>query len=246
MDPRYPKVGFAANTATLILLISILFSAFLPFVTEKGWGLAETVLAVTTVVTIGISWWAKRENVTPVVHSHGDSESQYQALEDLPTMVSLEDNEDLVNPNTAAVIASILGESSYQEDASVKGAIETLSTGDIGKSSAEAVAMNKSIIDSDVRESIDLTHGSEPAISDTSIPEIPDIPDEQSSYAKFDMRGFQTHGIPSIPLPNIDDDKQQNVEIDLPEMLDLDDLFEDDKEESNLPPLDLPELPDFE
>ena len=43
-------------------------------------------------VTIGISWWAKRENVTPVVHSHGDSESQYQALEDLPTMVSLEDN----------------------------------------------------------------------------------------------------------------------------------------------------------
>lgn len=245
MDPRYPKVGFAANTATLILLISILLSAFLPFVTEKGWGLVETVLAVTSVVTIGISWWAKKENVTPVVHSQGDSESQYQALEDLPTMVSLEDNEDFVNPNTAAVIASIIGESSYQEDSSVKGAIETLSTGDIGKSSAEAVAMNKSIIDSDVKESIDLGHDSETEIMDTSIPKIPDIPDEQSGYAKFDMRGFQTHGIPSIPLPNIEDDKQQTVEIEPPEMLDLDDLFEDE-DESTLPPLDLPELPDFE
>ena len=214
MDPRHPNIAFAANTGALIAFISLLFSAFLPVGTPIGWALAETILAILIPIFVAVSWWAKLEHDTPVVHEHGTSTAQYEAMEDLPTMVSSMNLGGSVNSNTAAVIESIVGTQTSQDASVVSSAIGTLSSGEIGQSSAQAASQNT------------VQH----AVVNTE---------------KFNARGFQTSGTTSVPLPKVDlvEEPTLPVMLDLPEMPDLDDLLQDEKDEP--PALELPYLPDF-
>ena len=222
MDPRHPTVAFAANTVALVLGVGILISVFLPVGTPTGWGIIETILALLVTTSFAVSWWAKKEHTVLVVHAHGSSSEQYEAMEDLPTMVNLDSAADSVNPNTAAVIASIVGSTSTQEETAVSNAIDTLSSGEIGASAAAAVAHN-------------------------------DVDHTKVNLETFDVRGFQTQGAESIPLPGIEELETPltpKLELpdtpsimDLPEMPDLDSLLNDDVEPTVIPPLDLPDLP---
>ena len=214
MDPRHPNIAFAANTGALIAFISLLFSAFLPIGTPRGWALAETILAIMVPIFVAVSWWAKLEHDTPVVHAHGTSTAQYEAMEDLPTMVSSMNSGGSVNSNTAAVLESIIGTQTSQDASVVSGAIGTLSSGEIGQSSAQAASQ----------------HTVQNAVVNTE---------------NFDSRGFQTSGTANVPLPKMDlvEEPVLPSMVDLPEMPDLDDLLQDEKEKT--PALDLPELPDF-
>ena len=240
MDPRYPNVAFAANTCALVLGIGLLFSLFLPVGTPTGWAIVETILAVLIVGSWGLSYWAKRENEIPVVHAHGTSMDQYEAMEDLPTMVNLDNNQELVNPNTAAVIASIIGTESTQEDTAVSNAINTLTSGEIGASSAAAVVHND----------IDHTKVNVDNIESNPLPSAAvhnDVDHTKVNVENFDSRGFQTQGIASIPLPEVPalELPELPAMADLPEMLDLEDLLNEDAVAAAPAPLDLPELPDF-
>ena len=136
MDPRHPNIAFAANTVALIAFVALLFSLFLPIGTPRGWGNIETGLLAMVPLSLALSWWARREHDVPVVHEHGSSAAQYEAMEDLPTMVSLDAAQDSVNPNTAAVIESIIGSQATQDESAVDNAISALSKGQIGQSSA--------------------------------------------------------------------------------------------------------------
>ena len=216
MDPRHPKIAFAANTGALLVFVALLFSVFLPIGTPKGWALAETILAILVPVFLGVSWWARREHSVPIVHEHGSAAAQYEAMEDLPTMVSSVNTQSGVNTNTAAVIESIIGKQTTQDVSVVSDAIGTLSSGEIGKSSAE--------------------------IAQGNLRQVP-----EATNQNFDSRGFQTEGIASIPLPKSTVEPVTDVPVmaELPKMLDLDDLLGDDDSENSMPPLDLPELPDF-
>jgi hypothetical protein len=216
MDPRHPTVAFAANTSALVLGVGLIFSAFLPIGTPTGWKLVETILAILVAVSLAVSWWAKKEHVVPVVHAHGSSSEQYEAMEDLPTMVNLDSNHESVNPNTAAVIASIIGGTSTQEETAVANAIDTLSSGEIGASAAAAVAHNE--------------------VDHTKV-----------NIDTFDVRGFQTQGVDTVPLPSVAELELPELPspVDLPEMPDLEDLLTEDAIANVPPPLDLPELPDF-
>jgi len=216
MDPRHPTVAFAANTSALVLGVGLIFSAFLPIGTPTGWKLVETILAILVAASLAVSWWAKKEHVVPVVHAHGSSSEQYEAMEDLPTMVNLDSNHESVNPNTAAVIASIIGGTSTQEETAVANAIDTLSSGEIGASAAAAVAHNE--------------------VDHTKV-----------NIDTFDVRGFQTQGVDTVPLPSVAELELPELPpaVDLPEMPDLEDLLTEDDIANVPPPLDLPELPDF-
>ncbi len=216
MDPRHPKLVFAANTVALVLTIGLLVSAFLPIGTPRGWGQPETILTILTVACFAISWWAKKEHDIPVVHMHGGSFDQYEAMEDLPTMVSLDNANDLVNPNTAAVIASIIGTESTQQVSAVANAIDTLSSGEIGESAAAAIAHN------------DVDHAK--------------VHLETADSRVFQTTGIVSVPLPSMPALELPD---LPAVADLPEMPDLDDLLNEDENQSAPPPLDLPELPDF-
>ena len=216
MDPRHPNVAFAANTCALVLGIGLLFSLFLPVGTPTGWAMVETILVVLIVASWGLSYWAKRENEIPVVHAHGTSMDQYEAMEDLPTMVNLDSDQDLVNPNTAAVIASKIGTESTQEDTAVSNAINTLTSGEIGVSSAAAVVHN------------DIDHTK--------------VNVDNFDSRGFQTQGIDSIPLPIVPALELPD---LPAMADLPEMPDLDDLLNEDAVAAAPAPLDLPELPDF-
>ena len=216
MDPRHPNVAFAANTGALLSFLGLPFSLFLPYGTPKGWGIAETVLLALIPFSLGLAWWARREHDVPVVHEHGSSASQYEAMEDLPTMVSLDGAQDAVNPNTAAVIESIIGSQTTQDESAVSNAINALSQGQIGQSSAAAVSNN------------DIEH------TKVSVSKF--------DSRGFQIDGIESIPLPEVAPLELPDVPPM---ADLPEMPDLDDLLDEDEVSAAPPPLDLPELPDF-
>ena len=216
MDPRHPNIAFAANTAALIAFVALLFSLFLPVGTPRGWGNIETGLLVLVPLTLALSWWARREHDVPVVHAHGSSAAQYEEMEGLPTMVSLDAAQDSVNPNTAAVIESIIGSQVTQEESAVDNAISALSKGQIGQSSAAAVSNNE----------VDRTK----------------VNVDKFDSRGFQVDGIESIPLPDVPTLELPD---VPVMADLPEMPDLDDLLNEDEASAAPPPLDLPELPDF-
>ena len=97
MDPRHPNIAFAANTAALIAFVALLFSLFLPIGTPRGWGDIETGLLVLVPLSLALSWWARREHDVPVVHEHGSSAAQYEAMEDESTINVCQLNKDRKN-----------------------------------------------------------------------------------------------------------------------------------------------------
>ena len=216
MDPRHPNIAFAANTVALIAFVALLFSLFLPIGTPRGWGNIETGLLAMVPLSLALSWWARREHDVPVVHEHGSSAAQYEAMEDLPTMVSLDAAQDSVNPNTAAVIESIIGSQATQDESAVDNAISALSKGQIGQSSAAAVSNN------------DVDHAK--------------VNLDKFDSRGFQIDGIESIPLPEVPpleLPDVP------LMADLPEMPDLDDLLNEDEASAAPPPLDLPDLPDF-
>ena len=216
MDPRHPNIAFAANTAALIAFVALLFSLFLPVGTPRGWGNIETGLLVLVPLSLALSWWARREHDVPVVHAHGSSAAQYEEMEGLPTMVSLDAAQDSVNPHTAAVIDSIIGSQVTQEESAVDNAISALSKGQIGQSSAAAVSNNE----------VDRTK----------------VNVDKFDSRGFQVDGIESIPLPDVPTLELPD---VPVMADLPEMPDLDDLLNEDEASAAPPPLDLPELPDF-
>ena len=216
MDPRHPNIAFAANTAALIAFVALLFSLFLPIGTPRGWGNIETGLLVFVPLSLALSWWARREHDVPVVHAHGSSAAQYEEMEGLPTMVSLDAAQDSVNPNTAAVIESIIGSQVTQDESAVDNAINTLSKGQIGQPSAAAISNNE--VDS-AKVNVD-----------------------KFDSRGFQIDGIESIPLPEVPTLELPD---VPVMADLPGMPDLDDLLNEDEASAAPPPLDLPELPDF-
>ena len=215
MDPKHPNIAFVANTCALVFVVSLLFSFFLPLGTAKGWAMPETIFSVLIPLSFAISWWAKREHSIPVVHAHSGANSHYEEMEDLPTMVSLDSASQNVNPNTAAVIASIIGTETTQNESAVSMAIGTLSTGAIGESAAAAVAHN------------DVDHTK--------------VSSEVFDHRGFQTQGVESVPLPVVPaleLPAL-----QVTE--LPEMPDLDALLDEDANAAAPPPLELPELPEL-
>ena len=216
MDPRHPNIAFAANTAALIAFVALLFSLFLPIGTPRGWGDIETGLLILVPLSLALSWWARREHDIPVVHAHGSSAAQYEEMEGLPTMVSLDSAQDSVNPNTASVIESIIGSQVTQDESAVDNAISALSKGQIGQSSAAAVSNNE--VD---RAKVNV---------------------DKFDSRGFQIDGIESIPLPEVPTLELPD---VPVTADLPEMPDLDDLLNEDEASAAPPPLDLPELPDF-
>ena len=216
MDPRHPNIAFAANTAALIAFVALLFSLFLPIGTPRGWGNIETGLLVFVPLSLALSWWARREHDVPVVHAHGSSAAQYEEMEGLPTMVSLDAAQDSVNPNTAAVIESIIGSQVTQDESAVDNAINALSKGQIGQPSAAAISNNE--VDS-AKVNVD-----------------------KFDSRGFQIEGIESIPLPEVPTLELPD---VPVMADLPGMPDLDDLLNEDEASAVPPPLDLPELPDF-
>ena len=221
MDPRHPHIALIANGLGIIFSLGTLFSWVLPYVTPRGWGIEETVMLILAPAMFGLAWWGRKDHELLTVHETSSSAEQYEALQDLPIMVSLDNPEDFVNPNTAAVIASIVGENQSQQSGAVATAIDTLSSGEIGAASAAAVAHNK------------VEHA------------LVNIEDTDDRTVVVERSDFATDGLISVPLPIVEPLELPELPSfdSVPAMPDIDELLAE--EVTVLPPLDLPELPDF-
>ena len=124
--------------------------------------------------------------------------------------------QDSVNPNTAAVIESIIGSQVTQDESAVDNAINALSKGQIGQPSAAAISNNE--VDS-AKVNVD-----------------------KFDSRGFQIDGIESIPLPEVPTLELPD---VPVMADLPGMPDLDDLLNEDEASAAPPPLDLPELPDF-
>jgi hypothetical protein len=221
MDPRHPHIALIANGLGIIFSLGTLFSWVLPYVTPRGWGIEETVMLILAPAMFGLAWWGRQDHELLTVHETSSSAEQYEALQDLPIMVSLDNPEEFVNPNTAAVIASIIGVNESQQVGAVATAIDTLSSGEIGAASAAAVAHNK------------VEHA------------LVNIENTDDRTVVVERSDFATDGLTSVPLPIVEPLELPELPSfdSVPAMPDLDELLAE--ETTVLPPLDLPELPDF-
>lgn len=226
MDPRHPRIALAANAIALVIfftgVINILGGAFFGHPGEKfrfigtfydeswaeqGWSLQEWIALVIIIALIGLSKWARREHSIPIVQSHGSASEQYAALEDLPTMVNLDRPEGFVNPNTAEVIASIVGRNEQQSSTAVSSAIDTLSSGEIGRQSAEAAAVNQvnpvSVHSEQTQNFEAATSIQTPDVKTIPLPtapsSLPEMPDLEEMISDKKGTDHQSVGLPELP-----------------------------------------------
>ena len=121
-----------------------------------------------------------------------------------------------MNPNTAAVIESIIGSQATQDESAVDNAISALSKGQIGQSAAVAASNNE------------VGHAK--------------VNVDKFDSRGFQIDGIESIPLPEVPPLDLPDVPPM---ADLPEMPDLDDLLNEDEASYAPPPLDLPDLPDF-
>jgi len=233
MDPRHPRIALAANAVAILVFfvgaINMFGGAFFGHPGEKfrfigtfyaeswaerGWSTQEWIALIIIIALIGISKWARREHGLLTVHSHGSSSDQYAALEELPTMISLDRPEEFVNPNTASVIASIIGSTTEQAVDEVTSAIDTLSSGEIGRTSAEAASVNKvdhaAVHTKETRQFESST--SETISKATSVP-LPELPSDDDIPSMLDLDELIS-----------EDSGEENSKMNLPELPDLSDI----------------------
>ena len=231
MDPRHPRIALAANAVALLIffvgVINMFAGAFFGhpgekfrFVgtfyaeswAERGWSAQEWIALVLIIALIGLSKWARREHDILTVHSHSSSSDQYAALEELPTMISLDRPEEFVNPNTASVIASIIGSAAEQPTNAVTSAIDTLSSGEIGRTSAEAASVNK--VDHaavHTKETRQFESSTSATVSKdvTTVP-LPELPSDDDIPSMLDLDDLIS-----------EDSSEENFKMNLPELPDL-------------------------
>ena len=230
MDPRHPRIALAANVIALLIffvgVINMLGGAIFGHPGEKfrfigtfyaeswaasGWSTQEWIALVMIIALIGLNKCARREHDILTVNSQGSSTEQYAALEDLPTMISLDRPEDFVNPNTASVIASIVGSVTEQSTNAVSSAIDTLSSGEIGRTSAEAAEVNR--IDHIDMHSIEARKPeslSESNSQDLDSVPLPKLPSDDEIPSMLDLDELIT-----------DDSVEESANLNLPELPDL-------------------------
>jgi len=134
MDHRAPRLVIIARMFTSVIVAVLIVNFQLNLVGTAGWKVEETVLLMKAITWAVIAWWASKESEIPEFETRPTFEQQMQAFEDMPTKVrSSSTNMDQFgfetvasNPQTSAIIHSILGQSVETNKQNIDRAIGTL------------------------------------------------------------------------------------------------------------------------
>ena len=134
MDHRAPRLVIIARMFTSLIVAVLIVNYQLNLVGTAGWKVEETVLLMKAITWAVIAWWASKESEIPEFETRPTFEQQMQAFEDMPTKVrSSSTNMDQFgfetvasNPQTSAIIHSILGQSVETNQQNIDRAIGTL------------------------------------------------------------------------------------------------------------------------
>jgi len=106
--------------------------------TKHVYSMQDWALLVASIAGFATAWWGHRFRPQMSVPDAMDESSMREEIESLS--ISVASGEASVNPNTASIVAGIVGQMSAQSDEEVSGAIGALSKGEFGEGAARIVS----------------------------------------------------------------------------------------------------------
>lgn len=271
-DPRAPRLAAATTLMAALAVILTALNLVLDLAGTSGFGPEEAIGIGVMVVMLLIANLASKERPVPAL-THAQPHPDAEAFDTVVSAASSTTGN--INPTTASILTSILGEQQSADQAQVNSAITTLSSGAFGaevqRTMAAVEAANQTNIEpreaapadeetGQTLERVLVTPVPLPGRDATSVVDPLTIPGLEPN------RVFVTDGVASVPLPGpthentvpmpaVVQEPSPSVEVapTLPSMPDLDDLFAKGSENPSEVPekepatanLDLPDLDDL-
>tara|TARA_B100000609_G_scaffold119617_1_gene95259 strand:+ start:299 stop:1126 length:828 start_codon:yes stop_codon:yes gene_type:complete len=239
---KYP--GHAGERVLLVPL----FNGFLSgseqnFWASTGWSLQEWIWLSLTVCLGLLAVWGRTERQVPELPSNRSVAEQLADFESRETVVGVRQSASSAQA-TSSIISSILGESTSVDVKQVESAQALLSSGELGRNTATTVSDRNTTIESRTFESDVHPQSEEEVVQEnrdfvTNGPSHVPLPDAINAETPMQqsVEAFVSDGPAHVPLPELPqlgDDGPSDV----PDMLDLDDLFEADERVPDMPDLD--------
>ena len=239
---KYP--GHAGERVLLVPL----FNGFLSgseqnFWASTGWSLQEWIWLSLTVCLGLLAVWGRTERQVPELPSNRSVAEQLADFESRETVVGVRQSASSAQA-TSSIISSILGESTSVDVKQVESAQALLSSGELGRNTATTVSDRNTTIESRTFESDAHPQPEEEVVQEnpdfvTNGPSHVPLPDAINAETPMQqsVEEFVSDGPAHVPLPELPqlgDDGSSDV----PDMLDLDDLFEANERVPDMPDLD--------
>lgn len=272
-DPRAPRLAAATTLMAALAVIMTALNLVLDLAGTSGFGPEEAIGIGVMVVMLLIANLASKERPVPAL-THAQPHPDAEAFDTVVSTASSSTTGD-INPTTASILTSILGERQSADQAQVNSAITTLSSGAFGaevqRTMAAVEAANQTNIEP--REAAPADEETGQTLERVLVKPVP-LPGRDANSVVDPLtipglepnRVFVTDGVTSVPLPGpthentvaapaVVHEPSPTVEVapTLPSMPDLDDLFAEGAvgpsdvpaEEPATVSLDLPDLDDL-
>ncbi len=207
-DPRAPQLAAAATLAAALTVILTAVNLVLDVVGTPGFSLEEGVGLGVMLVMLVVARFASQERTIPeLTHAHARPEA-----EAFDTLVSTGTGRTSgnVNPTTASILTSILGENQTTDQAQVSSAISTLSSGEFGAEVQRTMAAVEAANQTNIapREAAPADEETGQTLERVLVKPVP-LPGQGDSKVRDPStipglqpgRAFVTDGVASVPLP---------------------------------------------
>jgi len=245
MDSKAPRLALAGRIFGVLIIIGSItvwkFNLPIHILSANQERMAIYAGLAIAIICFIVGYWGSRERKITELNTGLSVEEQFQSLESSPTQVrSISTQQDeygyeTVSSQTQNIIESIIGQETENNPILVNAAIESLSKGEFGLSSAAQASANPAPHQhaGKIRESVLIVPDEENihkrqlvgniALPHQSTPSIPDL-----SWMEKGSTFATEVAIEEIPLPTIEEQPEKaNTDIfDLPDIPDLPDLSE--------------------
>lgn len=207
-DPRAPRLAAAATLAAALSVILTAVNLVLDVVGRPGFSLEEAIGLSVMLVMLLVARLASKERIIPELtnaRAHSDAET-------FETLVSAASpgNTESVNPTTASILTSILGENQSTDQAQVNSAISTLSSGEFGAEVQRTMAAVEAANQTNIapRDAAPADEETGQTLERVLVQPVP-LPGQDDSKVRDPStipglqpgRAFVTDGLASVPLP---------------------------------------------
>jgi hypothetical protein len=263
MDPKAPRTATATLVLGMITWILCLVSFVLKLGFSNGFGTEEIILLIIGGLLFVTSFLASRERTEILMLEPMTVEEQFAAMESMPSTTTSSytevdqfgfETKPLVSSDTHGIVASILGPSESVNPEEINSAIAALSSGDPSSIGAESVRNNPAphAHTEQFREVFKSSSTTQDGFERMKVENIP-LPGEKEVRSTPDLpwltpvHEFQTSGVAHIPLPGASQPAAdiESLQVAVPGMPDLDDLFADDNQQTMEEPK-IPALPNLD
>lgn len=207
-DPRAPRLAAAATLAAALTVILTAVNLVLDAVGTPGFSLEEGFGLGVMLVMLVVANLASKERIIPEL-THANARPDAEAFDTLVS-TGAERTSRNVNPTTASILTSILGENQTTDQAQVNSAISTLSSGEFGAEVQRTMAAVEAANQTNIapREAAPADEETGQTLERVLVQPVP-LPGQDGSKVRDPStipglqpgRAFVTDGVASVPLP---------------------------------------------